>query len=306
MIVMAQYLGHNGRYAAARNLVRQVFEARQASHGADHPDTLLARADLAFWIGQAEDPASARDQFAALVPVNVRVLGAEHPHTLAARSNLARWTGLAGDPAAARDQYAAYVVGGSASSRARAPTWPLDGRGRGPAAARDSRRCCRPGCGFSAPSTPIPSRSAPAWPTPWARRAIQPPPVIGTPGCYRCTSGSWGPSTGRRASSATTWPAGPGGRRRLGRGLKALAGDLVEDRGGGGGGVEGAGGAGDGDAGGDVAEVTPGGGQAGGLVADQEQGGLGEVVVEDVDLAVLVGGGQDDGTAPPAAPRPRP
>ncbi len=109
MFRLAQYLGYNGRYAAARNLVQQVFEARETGLGADHPDTLFARADLAFWIGQAEDPARARDQFAALVPVNARVLGAEHPETLAARSNLARWTGLDGDPAAARDQYAAVV-----------------------------------------------------------------------------------------------------------------------------------------------------------------------------------------------------
>jgi hypothetical protein len=226
MFAMAQYLGHNGRYAVARDLGQQVCEARQASSGADHPDTLLARADLAFWIGQTEDPASARDQFAALVPVNARVLGAEHPETLAARSNLARWTGGAGDPATARDQFVELL------------------------------------------ST-----------------------------CCRSTSGSWVPSTGRRIAYAATWPAGPSGRRRLAIRLEALAGDFVEDGGGGAGGVEGAGGAGDGDADGDVAELAPGGGQAGGLVADQEQGGLGEVVVEDVRLAVLVGGGQGDGVA---------
>jgi hypothetical protein len=105
MFRMAQYLGYNGRYAAARDLIQQVFEARETSLGADHPDTLFARADLAFWVGQADDPASARDQFAALVPANERVLGGEHPGTLAARSNLARWTGVAGDPATARDQF---------------------------------------------------------------------------------------------------------------------------------------------------------------------------------------------------------
>jgi hypothetical protein len=109
MFSLAQYLGHNGRYAAARDLVQRVFEARETSYGAEHPDTLLARADLAFWIGQTEDPASARDQFAALVPVNAQVRGAEHPETLAARSNLARWTGVAGDPVAARNRYAELV-----------------------------------------------------------------------------------------------------------------------------------------------------------------------------------------------------
>jgi hypothetical protein len=109
MFSMAQYLGYNGRYAAARDLVQQVFEARQTSLGTEHPGTLFARGDLAFWIGQTEDPASARDQCAALVPVVERVLGAEHPETLAARSNVARWTGRAGDPAEARNQYAALV-----------------------------------------------------------------------------------------------------------------------------------------------------------------------------------------------------
>ena len=57
----------------------------------------------------AGDPAAARDQYAALLPVRQRVLGAEHPRTLTARGNLARWTGEAGDPAAARDQYAALL-----------------------------------------------------------------------------------------------------------------------------------------------------------------------------------------------------
>jgi hypothetical protein len=109
MFRLAQYLGNNGRYAAARDLGQRVFEARETSLGAEHPNTLSARADLAFWTGQTEDPASARDQFAALVPVNARVRGAEHPETLAARSNLARWTGRAGDSATARSQYATLL-----------------------------------------------------------------------------------------------------------------------------------------------------------------------------------------------------
>ena len=59
----------------------------------EHPDTLTARANLAYWTGEAGDAAGARDQFAALVPVRERVLGAEHPDTLTVRGNLARWTG---------------------------------------------------------------------------------------------------------------------------------------------------------------------------------------------------------------------
>ena len=58
-------------------------------------DTLTARANLATWTGQAGDPAGARDQYAALLPVRERVSGAEHPDTLTTRANLAHWTGLA-------------------------------------------------------------------------------------------------------------------------------------------------------------------------------------------------------------------
>ena len=36
--------------------------------GPEHPDTLAARASLAYWTGQAGDAAAARDQFAALLP----------------------------------------------------------------------------------------------------------------------------------------------------------------------------------------------------------------------------------------------
>src|SRR5258707_315953 len=74
--------------------------------GAEHVNTLTACAELAFWTGCAGDPASARDQYAALLPVRERVLGAELPSTLTTRADLADWTGAAGDPASARDQYA--------------------------------------------------------------------------------------------------------------------------------------------------------------------------------------------------------
>ena len=60
--------------------------------GPEDPDTLAARGNLAFWTGQAGDPASARDQYAALLPVRERVSGAEHPDTLAIRGALVDWT----------------------------------------------------------------------------------------------------------------------------------------------------------------------------------------------------------------------
>ena len=56
------------------------------------------------------EPAAARNQFAALLPIRERVLGPEHPDTLDARRCLAYWTGEAGDPAAARDQLTALLA----------------------------------------------------------------------------------------------------------------------------------------------------------------------------------------------------
>ena len=61
--------------------------------GAEHPDTLTARASLARWTGEAGDAAGARDQFAALLPIRERVLGPEHPDTVTTRASLAYWTG---------------------------------------------------------------------------------------------------------------------------------------------------------------------------------------------------------------------
>ena len=61
---------------------------------------------LAWWTGEAGDAAAAEHQYAALLPVDGRVLGPEHPAALGGRNDLARWTEEAGDPAAVRDHYA--------------------------------------------------------------------------------------------------------------------------------------------------------------------------------------------------------
>ena len=106
---LARYLSASGSYAAGLAVQRQVLHAREETRGAEHPDTLTARAYLAAWTGAAGDAAGARDQFAALVPVRERVSGAEHPDTLATRDYLAAWTGAAGDTAGARDQYATLL-----------------------------------------------------------------------------------------------------------------------------------------------------------------------------------------------------
>ena len=64
------YLGYSGSFAAARDLLRLIVSAYREddAYGAEHPDTLAARAHLADWTGVAGDAAGARDQFAALLP----------------------------------------------------------------------------------------------------------------------------------------------------------------------------------------------------------------------------------------------
>jgi hypothetical protein len=65
--------------------------------GADHPDTLTARYNVAYWSGQAGHARRALQLFEAVLPDLTRVLGADHPDTLSTRGNLAGWTGQAGD-----------------------------------------------------------------------------------------------------------------------------------------------------------------------------------------------------------------
>jgi hypothetical protein len=50
--------------------------------GPDHPDTLITRANLARWRGEAGDPAGAAIAFEALLTDYLRVLGPDHPDTL--------------------------------------------------------------------------------------------------------------------------------------------------------------------------------------------------------------------------------
>ena len=109
MARVAIHLQKIGNYAAARAVQQQILEARERVSGSEHPDTLTARAWLAYLAGRAGDAAAARDQYAALLSVRERVSGPEHPDTLTVRDGLAFWTGRAGDAAAARDQYAALL-----------------------------------------------------------------------------------------------------------------------------------------------------------------------------------------------------
>ncbi|MFC5645609.1 tetratricopeptide repeat protein, partial [Kitasatospora cinereorecta] len=49
--------------------------------GPDHPDTLTARSNLAWWRGEAGDAAGAAAAYDQLLPDLERVLGPDHPDT---------------------------------------------------------------------------------------------------------------------------------------------------------------------------------------------------------------------------------
>jgi hypothetical protein len=108
---IARYLGHTGSYPTARDLFQLIAGAygEDNAYGPEHRQTLAARAEVAMWTGEAGDEAAARDQFAALLPIEEQVLGPDQPDTLATRGNLAGFTGGAGNAAAARDQFAALL-----------------------------------------------------------------------------------------------------------------------------------------------------------------------------------------------------
>jgi ferritin-like protein len=59
--------------------------------GADHPDTLRTRNNLASCRGRAGDAAGAVAEFERLLTDRLRVLGPDHPDTLRTRGNLAFW-----------------------------------------------------------------------------------------------------------------------------------------------------------------------------------------------------------------------
>ncbi|WP_410562291.1 tetratricopeptide repeat protein [Amycolatopsis sp. cmx-4-61] len=85
----------------AVNYSRRLATDAHTHLGPDHPDTLIARANLAVARRAAGDPAGAATAFAELLTDQNRVLGHDHPHTFTVRNHLAVSQAEAGDPAGA-------------------------------------------------------------------------------------------------------------------------------------------------------------------------------------------------------------
>ena len=128
-----------------RDMMAGLVRLAEEVLGAEHPNTLTSRTQLAHITRAAGDPVAARDLYAVVLPALEKVLGVEHPDTLAARAGVAYCTGEAGDAAAARDMCAALlpalekVLGvehpDTLAARANLARW--TGEAGDPAAARD-------------------------------------------------------------------------------------------------------------------------------------------------------------------------
>ena len=115
--------GGGGRGGGAGPARRAAAEVERVL-GPEDPKTLDTRGSLAYWTGDAGDPAAARDQFAEcwLGGAGPRPGGPEDPGHA---RRLARCTGDAGDAAAARNHSPRYspTSSGSSARRTRRP-WP--------------------------------------------------------------------------------------------------------------------------------------------------------------------------------------
>jgi Tetratricopeptide repeat len=144
------------------------------------------------------DAAGTRDQYAALLPIQERVLGPEHPDTLTTRHRLALWTGKAGNPAEARDQYTALlpirerVLGpehpATLATRQTSPPGPGRG-GMRPGPVTSSPTCCSPSNGSWVARIRTPSPPAASSPIGPGKQGNRPRPATSTPRCCPPPSG---------------------------------------------------------------------------------------------------------------------
>ncbi len=98
-------LGETGQATAARDYYHHLTEAARHHLSPDHPDTLTARGNHAWWRGEAGDATGAAAAYSELLEDQLRVLGPDHPDTLSTRNHLANWRGEAGGAAGAAAAY---------------------------------------------------------------------------------------------------------------------------------------------------------------------------------------------------------
>ena len=85
----AKASGYSGQVDIATTHFQHLVNRTDCHLGPNHPDTLVARRDLAWWQQAAGDAAGAVVAYAELLADQLRVLGADHPDTLTTRHGLA-------------------------------------------------------------------------------------------------------------------------------------------------------------------------------------------------------------------------
>ncbi|MFK3984489.1 tetratricopeptide repeat protein [Micromonospora sp. NPDC050397] len=101
LFTAANSLGNAGLVQPAAVAFQRMLGDCLRVLGADHPETLASRRNLAHWQGEAGNPAGAVATLEQLLDDCLRVLDPDHPDILVTRTNLARWHRVAGDRAGA-------------------------------------------------------------------------------------------------------------------------------------------------------------------------------------------------------------
>jgi tetratricopeptide repeat protein len=100
-IVLGTLRGRLGRHEEAVTIFAAIAANRTRALGTDHPETLEARAHLAYWTGRCGRPSDALLMGREVLAARTRILGTNHPDTLDSSLRVATWIGEAGDPAEA-------------------------------------------------------------------------------------------------------------------------------------------------------------------------------------------------------------
>ncbi|MEU9063971.1 tetratricopeptide repeat protein [Streptomyces sp. NPDC048430] len=103
-------LSDAGQFTAAAEHFQDLVNRARASLGSDHPETMLARDNLAANRGEAGDARGAVDVLTELLTDRLRILGPDDPSTLNTRYGLARWQGEAGNASRAAEAYAELLT----------------------------------------------------------------------------------------------------------------------------------------------------------------------------------------------------
>ena len=109
MATLPYYLQALGEYAAAEGFHRTAIACIQHTFGAEHPETLMSRNNLASVLRAQGKHAEAEQENRLVLQLRGRVLGAEHPHTLMSRNNLANQLDDQGRHAEAEQEYRAVL-----------------------------------------------------------------------------------------------------------------------------------------------------------------------------------------------------